>query len=140
MAKTFPGAFAGYKMRVVESHQATKKDTSGTAKAVVQSFVELGIPFEVEQIELVREPEAQIRDMKVGAVHVMVGMCMCVFIDCVCVCVPKPSAAYGKLELDAFICVRVLLSTPPYCVCRCLQTLSTGTRSIPTSWCRPTDP
>lgn len=38
MAQNFPGAFAGYKLRVVESHQSTKKDTSGTAKAVVASF------------------------------------------------------------------------------------------------------
>lgn len=60
MAKTFPGAFSGYKLRVVESHQATKKDTSGTAKAVVASFVEMGIPFDVSQIELVREPKEQV--------------------------------------------------------------------------------
>lgn len=38
MATSFPGAFAGYKLRVIESHQSTKKDTSGTAKAVVASF------------------------------------------------------------------------------------------------------
>ncbi|KXZ49169.1 hypothetical protein GPECTOR_23g95 [Gonium pectorale] len=65
MAKNFPGAFAGYKLRVVESHQSTKKDTSGTAKAVVQSFVELGVPFDVSQIELVREPKEQVEVMKV---------------------------------------------------------------------------
>ena len=65
MAKTFPGAFAGYKLRVVESHQSTKKDTSGTAKAVVASFTEMGIPFEVSQIELVREPSEQVSVMKV---------------------------------------------------------------------------
>lgn len=65
MAKTFPGAFSGYKLRVVESHQATKKDTSGTAKAVVASFVEMGIPFDVSQIELVREPKEQVELMKV---------------------------------------------------------------------------
>ena len=32
MATTFPGAFSGYSLRVVESHQSSKKDTSGTAK------------------------------------------------------------------------------------------------------------
>jgi hypothetical protein len=32
MGQTFPGAFSGYSLRVVESHQSTKKDTSGTAK------------------------------------------------------------------------------------------------------------
>jgi 4-hydroxy-tetrahydrodipicolinate reductase len=41
-AEAFPGAFAGYTLRVVESHQSTKKDTSGTAKAVVASLLALG--------------------------------------------------------------------------------------------------
>ena len=35
MAEQFPGAFAGYTLSVTESHQSTKADTSGTAKAVV---------------------------------------------------------------------------------------------------------
>lgn len=34
----FPGAFAGYALDVVESHQKTKADTSGTAKAVIDSI------------------------------------------------------------------------------------------------------
>ena len=34
LAKEFPTAFSGYKLSVVESHQKTKADTSGTAKAV----------------------------------------------------------------------------------------------------------
>merc|ERR1719407_105889 len=29
MAKAYPGAFGGYKMELVESHQSTKADTSG---------------------------------------------------------------------------------------------------------------
>ena len=45
MAESFPGAFAGYRLEVTESHQRTKVDTSGTAKAVVESFRALGIPF-----------------------------------------------------------------------------------------------
>lgn len=32
--------------QVVESHQRSKVDTSGTAKAVIGSFRKLGIPFE----------------------------------------------------------------------------------------------
>jgi len=40
-AREFPGAFQGYDLQVVESHQATKKDTSGTAKAVVASLLGL---------------------------------------------------------------------------------------------------
>eukprot|EP00197_Chlamydomonas_leiostraca_P004297 CAMPEP_0202875542 /NCGR_PEP_ID=MMETSP1391-20130828/27486_1 /ASSEMBLY_ACC=CAM_ASM_000867 /TAXON_ID=1034604 /ORGANISM="Chlamydomonas leiostraca, Strain SAG 11-49" /LENGTH=286 /DNA_ID=CAMNT_0049557237 /DNA_START=166 /DNA_END=1026 /DNA_ORIENTATION=- len=64
-AATFPGAFSGYKLRVVESHQSTKKDTSGTAKAVVASLNGLGLNFDVSQIELVREPKEQVERMKV---------------------------------------------------------------------------
>lgn len=45
MAANFPGAFAGYNLSVTESHQRTKVDTSGTAKAVVACFEELGAPI-----------------------------------------------------------------------------------------------
>lgn len=65
MAENFPGAFAGYKLRVMESHQATKKDTSGTAKAIVGSFQKLGLDFTVDQIEMVRDRVTQIDVMKV---------------------------------------------------------------------------
>ena len=41
MAKDFPGSFDGYKLSVVESHQSTKADTSGTAKAVSTSLAAL---------------------------------------------------------------------------------------------------
>ncbi len=60
-AATFPGAFSGYRLRVVESHQSSKKDTSGTAKAVVASLNGLGLGFDVSQIELVRDPKEQVR-------------------------------------------------------------------------------
>lgn len=53
MAQQFPGAFTGYNMQVVESHQRSKVDTSGTAKAIVQSFQNLGIDFnEVRMLTL----------------------------------------------------------------------------------------
>ena len=42
MSDRFPGAFSGYTLSVTESHQASKVDTSGTAKAVIQSFQALG--------------------------------------------------------------------------------------------------
>jgi len=58
-ADTFPGLFAGYTMRVQESHQKGKADTSGTAKAVVRSFNSLGVDFSEDRIEMVRDPEAQ---------------------------------------------------------------------------------
>mmetsp|Transcript_2437 Transcript_2437/g.3705 ORF Transcript_2437/g.3705 Transcript_2437/m.3705 type:complete len:308 (-) Transcript_2437:166-1089(-) len=65
MAKTYPGAFSGYKLQVWESHQATKKDVSGTAIAIVQSLKALGLPFEISQIELVRDRDTQVNQMKV---------------------------------------------------------------------------
>ena len=45
MADRFPGCFKGYTLNVVESHQRTKADTSGTAKAVVASFQKMGLDF-----------------------------------------------------------------------------------------------
>jgi len=68
MADAFPGAFAGYALRVVESHQSAKKDTSGTAKAIVGSFTRLGASFD-GNIEMVRTPDAQTGRMKVPAEH-----------------------------------------------------------------------
>lgn len=46
MADKFPGCFSGYTLKVVESHQRSKADTSGTAKAVVQSFQKMGLDFQ----------------------------------------------------------------------------------------------
>lgn len=58
-ADTFPGLFTGYRLRVRESHQQGKADTSGTAKAVVQAFQRLGVAFRMEQIEMERDPAVQ---------------------------------------------------------------------------------
>lgn len=58
-AKTFPGLFKGYKMTVKESHQHGKADTSGTAKAMIEYFSELGIDFDVNEIEMERDPVIQ---------------------------------------------------------------------------------
>ncbi|KAL2924085.1 4-hydroxy-tetrahydrodipicolinate reductase 2 chloroplastic, partial [Bienertia sinuspersici] len=49
MAEQFPGAFAGYSLQVMESHQANKKDASGTAKAVISCFQKLGVDFDMDQ-------------------------------------------------------------------------------------------
>lgn len=54
-AKSFPGAFKGYQLEVVESHQKNKADTSGTAKAIIASFNQLGVPFTVSQIDKKRQ-------------------------------------------------------------------------------------
>jgi len=58
-AKNFPDSFKGYCLRITESHQQGKKDTSGTAKAMVQYFNALGIPFTVDQIIMERNPRVQ---------------------------------------------------------------------------------
>jgi 4-hydroxy-tetrahydrodipicolinate reductase len=60
MAKSFPGLYKGYSLEVVEAHQSHKADTSGTAKAIVGSFNEMGIEFDVEQIEMLRDRESQL--------------------------------------------------------------------------------
>ena len=59
MAESFPDAFKGYSMRVVESHQASKVDTSGTAKALIQSFNELGVGFGSSSVGLIRDVDTQ---------------------------------------------------------------------------------
>ena len=58
-AATFPGAFTGFDLSVMESHQAVKKDTSGTAKAMVSYFNALGIPFGVDEIKMIRDAYTQ---------------------------------------------------------------------------------
>jgi len=62
----FPGIYEGYTLSVVESHQKTKADTSGTAIAIVEIFNGMGIvPFSVDQIEKVRVEDEQINKMEV---------------------------------------------------------------------------
>jgi 4-hydroxy-tetrahydrodipicolinate reductase len=59
-AREFPGVFEGFSWQCVESHQAGKKDVSGTARALLASFVELGFrSASVENIQSIRTPEAQ---------------------------------------------------------------------------------
>lgn len=65
LATEFPTAFSGYKLSVVESHQKTKADTSGTAKSVVASFQKMGFDFSENDIELVRDEKQQLERMHV---------------------------------------------------------------------------
>lgn len=58
-AENFPGLFKNYSLEVKESHQEGKADTSGTAKAVVNYFNQLGIPFGEENIIKERDPRRQ---------------------------------------------------------------------------------
>jgi 4-hydroxy-tetrahydrodipicolinate reductase len=54
-AKNFANVFKGYSIRIVESHQKTKADTSGTAKALLKSFLEMGAND--KGIEMIREKD-----------------------------------------------------------------------------------
>jgi 4-hydroxy-tetrahydrodipicolinate reductase len=58
-ARLFPGLFEGYSLEIRESHQKGKADTSGTAKAMVTYFNDLGLPFVEADILKERDPERQ---------------------------------------------------------------------------------
>mgnify|MGYP001812121787 CR=1 FL=1 len=58
-SKKFPKLFDGYTLSIKESHQQGKADTSGTAKAMVKYFNELGTPFKEEDIVKERDPDSQ---------------------------------------------------------------------------------
>ncbi len=64
-ANTFPGLFKGFTLQVKESHQQGKADTSGTAKALVACFNQLGIDFDISSIEKIRDPKIQKEDLGV---------------------------------------------------------------------------
>ncbi|XP_008808387.2 probable 4-hydroxy-tetrahydrodipicolinate reductase 1, chloroplastic [Phoenix dactylifera] len=69
MAEEFPGAFSGYTLQVMESHQASKLDTSGTAKAVISCFQKLGVSFCLDQIQQIRDPKRQLEMVGVPEEH-----------------------------------------------------------------------
>ncbi|PUZ75658.1 hypothetical protein GQ55_1G209900 [Panicum hallii var. hallii] len=69
MAGQFPDAFSGYELEVMESHQATKLDVSGTAKAVISCFQKLGVSFDMDEVKLVRDPEEQVNVVGVPEEH-----------------------------------------------------------------------
>ncbi len=56
---TFPDLFKDYALKIKESHQKGKADTSGTAKAMVRYFNDLGIRFAEGDIIKERDPDAQ---------------------------------------------------------------------------------
>ncbi|MFO7839059.1 MAG: dihydrodipicolinate reductase [Desulfosalsimonadaceae bacterium] len=68
-AENFPGLFEGYSLRITESHQRTKADTSGTAKAMVRYFNKLGLSFSESDIEKIRDPETQKNELGVPEAH-----------------------------------------------------------------------
>lgn len=64
-AENFPGLFDGYSLEIRESHQTTKVDTSGTAKAMVTYFNKLGVNFAENDIIKIRNPEIQQNQWKI---------------------------------------------------------------------------
>jgi 4-hydroxy-tetrahydrodipicolinate reductase len=58
-ANTFPDLFKGYSLKIKESHQKGKADTSGTAKAMVRYFTSLGLAFAENDIIKERDPDIQ---------------------------------------------------------------------------------
>ncbi|MCP3873466.1 MAG: dihydrodipicolinate reductase [Desulfobacteraceae bacterium] len=68
-ATTFPDLFNGYSLDVVESHQNGKADTSGTAKAMVGYFNKLGADFNVDDIQMIRDPDIQEKQWGIPKEH-----------------------------------------------------------------------
>lgn len=61
MQKRFTDLYKDYTLSVVESHQKTKADTSGTAKAIVDTFNKMGIdPISYDDINKIRTEEEQL--------------------------------------------------------------------------------
>jgi 4-hydroxy-tetrahydrodipicolinate reductase len=62
LATKYPASFAGYKLKVVESHQLTKADTSGTAKAVISSIKKLSADneYSYDDITMIRDEQASV--------------------------------------------------------------------------------
>lgn len=69
-AATFPDLFKDYNLTIRESHQQTKADTSGTAKAMVGYFNHLGIPFSDSDIHQERDPVIQKNVWKIPAQYI----------------------------------------------------------------------
>jgi 4-hydroxy-tetrahydrodipicolinate reductase len=61
MQNNFPDLYKNYKLSVTESHQKTKADTSGTAKAIVDTFNQTGIKqISYDDIQKIRNEEEQV--------------------------------------------------------------------------------
>jgi 4-hydroxy-tetrahydrodipicolinate reductase len=61
LAERYPSAFSGYKLKMTESHQKTKADTSGTAKAVIDSIKKLSDDdFEYDDVQMIRDDDESV--------------------------------------------------------------------------------
>mmetsp|Transcript_8215 Transcript_8215/g.4351 ORF Transcript_8215/g.4351 Transcript_8215/m.4351 type:complete len:276 (+) Transcript_8215:5084-5911(+) len=68
-ANKFPYLFNGYSLKVKESHQKGKADTSGTAKEVIEYFKELGANFFKGDLYMERDSEKQRDVWKIPEEH-----------------------------------------------------------------------
>lgn len=59
VAEEFPNCIEGYTLAIHESHQATKKDPSGTAKSFLVPLRKLGCETVEPEIDSIRDPEQQ---------------------------------------------------------------------------------
>jgi len=70
ISKEFPGVFRGYKFSIVESHQQSKRDVSGTARKMVPYFNELtGRNYDEGCIISIRDPGVQENVLRVPKEH-----------------------------------------------------------------------
>jgi len=69
-ANNFSDLFKGYTLDITESHQKGKADTSGTAKAMVGYFNKLGLKFNADDIQMIRDPEIQEHELKIPKEHI----------------------------------------------------------------------
>jgi 4-hydroxy-tetrahydrodipicolinate reductase len=68
-ATQFPNLFKGYHLEIQESHQKGKADTSGTAKAMIGYFNQLGVPFSQDKIQMIRDPKVQRSELGVSEAY-----------------------------------------------------------------------
>jgi len=68
-ADNFPGVFNGYSMEILESHQKSKADVSGTAKAMLVYFQKMGISVDEKNIFKERNPDIQKERLGVPEQH-----------------------------------------------------------------------
>jgi 4-hydroxy-tetrahydrodipicolinate reductase len=69
-AAHFPDLYKGYSLKVRESHQKGKADTSGTAKAIIGYFNRMGIPFTENDIHKERGPDVQQKEWGIPQAYI----------------------------------------------------------------------
>ncbi len=69
LSNNFPMLFSNYKLKIEESHQEGKADTSGTAKAMIKYFNKLGLSYKEEDIQKERDKENQVSKWKIPKEH-----------------------------------------------------------------------